>query len=39
MQKQYIREHPKAVHNLFKTRLRNFMEIVPQLMTSLNTPG
>lgn len=39
MQKQYIREHSKAVQNLFKTRLRNFAEIVPQLMTSLNTPG
>ena len=32
MQKQYMLNHPAAVQNLFKTKLRNFLEIVPHLI-------
>ena len=32
MQKQYIVQNPKAVTNLFQTKLRNFLEIAPHLI-------
>lgn len=36
LQKNFIREHPQAVSNLFKTRIRNFLEIVPHLINQIS---
>lgn len=32
LQKQFIMQHPQAINNLFKTRLRNFLDIVPHIV-------
>ena len=34
MKRQYIRSHPQAINKLFAGQLRNFLDFIPQPLSS-----